>query len=68
MWQQYNNDTCLDDPNTPCSARGYPAYVINATTAVDVKRGLDFGKAKIDNHNLETKADSVRKTNESPSE
>jgi len=44
MWQQFNNDTCLVDPNTPCSPAGYPAYVVNATTARDVKLGLDFGK------------------------
>ncbi|KAI0867405.1 FAD-binding domain-containing protein [Hypoxylon argillaceum] len=44
MWQQYNNDTCLIDPNAPCSGRGYPAYVVNATTAVDVKLGLDFAR------------------------
>ncbi|KAI8632863.1 FAD-binding domain-containing protein [Xylariaceae sp. FL1651] len=44
MWQQYNNDTCLVDPNTPCSAAGYPAYVVNATTAKDVKLSLDFAR------------------------
>ncbi|KAI0803621.1 hypothetical protein GGR55DRAFT_682537 [Xylaria sp. FL0064] len=44
MWQQYNNDTCLVDPNTPCSGAGYPAYVVNATTAKDVKLSLDFAR------------------------
>ncbi|KAI1360344.1 hypothetical protein F5Y08DRAFT_52124 [Xylaria arbuscula] len=44
MWQQFNNDTCLVDPNTPCSNAGYPAYVVNATTALDVKLGLDFAR------------------------
>ncbi|KAI0467445.1 FAD-binding domain-containing protein [Xylaria cf. heliscus] len=44
MWQQYNNDTCLVDPNTPCSRAGYPAYVVNATTAMDVKLSLDFAR------------------------
>ncbi|KAI1818957.1 FAD-binding domain-containing protein [Xylaria intraflava] len=42
MWQQYNNDTCLVDPDTPCSSAGYPAYVVNATTAMDVKLSLEF--------------------------
>ncbi|KAJ2986193.1 hypothetical protein NUW58_g5144 [Xylaria curta] len=44
MWQQFNNDTCLVGPNTPCSGAGYPAYVVNATTARDVKLGLDFAR------------------------
>ncbi|KAI1346667.1 hypothetical protein F5Y01DRAFT_16902 [Xylaria sp. FL0043] len=44
MWQQYNNDTCLVGPNTPCSGAGYPAYVVNATTAKDVKLSLDFAR------------------------
>ncbi|KAI1120993.1 FAD-binding domain-containing protein [Nemania abortiva] len=44
MWQQYNNDTCLIDPDTPCSGSGYPAYVVNATTAMDVKLGIDFAR------------------------
>ncbi|KAI0439620.1 FAD-binding domain-containing protein [Xylaria telfairii] len=44
MWQQFNNDTCLVDPNTPCSDAGYPAYVVNATTAMDVKLSFDFAR------------------------
>ncbi|KAI0172632.1 FAD-binding domain-containing protein [Hypoxylon sp. FL1284] len=45
-WNQYNNDTCLPDvPDAPCSASGYPAYVVNATTAQDVKLSLDFARA-----------------------
>ncbi|KAI1328685.1 FAD-binding domain-containing protein [Xylariaceae sp. FL0255] len=42
MWQQYNNDTCLVEPDTPCSPAGYPAYVVNATCAEDVKLSLEF--------------------------
>ncbi|KAI1764433.1 FAD-binding domain-containing protein [Hypoxylon sp. FL1150] len=46
MWQQFNNDTCLPTfPDGPCSSSGYPAYVVNATTALDVKSGLDFARA-----------------------
>ncbi|KAI2619618.1 FAD-binding domain-containing protein [Hypoxylon sp. NC1633] len=48
MWQQYNNDTCLPDPGAPCSPAGYPAYVVNATSARDVKLGLEFARA----HNI----------------
>ncbi|KAJ8123346.1 hypothetical protein ONZ43_g688 [Nemania bipapillata] len=44
MWQQFNNDTCLVGPNTPCSGAGYPAYVVNATTAMDIKLSLDFAR------------------------
>lgn len=44
MWQQFNNDTCLVDPNSPCSNAGYPAYVVNATTAEDVQLSFDFAR------------------------
>ncbi|KAI1378991.1 FAD-binding domain-containing protein [Hypoxylon crocopeplum] len=44
MWEQYNNDTCLPDPNTPCSTGGYPSYVVNATSAHDVKLSLNFAR------------------------
>ncbi|KAI0097223.1 hypothetical protein GGR51DRAFT_553255 [Nemania sp. FL0031] len=44
MWEQFNNDTCLVGPNTPCSGAGYPAYVVNATTAVDIKLSLEFAR------------------------
>jgi len=45
MWQQYNNDTCLPSPEAPCSASGYPAYVIDARSASDVQKGVNFGKS-----------------------
>jgi len=41
---QFSNDTCLPDRKLPCSAAGYPNYVINATCAEHVKIGLLFGK------------------------
>ncbi|KAI0138180.1 FAD-binding domain-containing protein [Hypoxylon sp. NC0597] len=44
LWQQFNNDTCLPDPGAPCSPDGYPAYVVNATSAHDVKLALDFAR------------------------
>lgn len=40
----YNNDTCLPIPEAPCSGEGYPIYVVNATTAQDVKKGVDFAR------------------------
>lgn len=42
----WDNDTCLPLETAPCSAAGYPAYVINATSALDVKAGVDFGKIR----------------------
>lgn len=44
VWNQFANDTCLPDPGSPCSAAGYPAYVVNATSTEDVKAAVDFGK------------------------
>ena len=40
------NDTCLPNPLGPCSGEGYPIYVVNATCAEDVKKGIDFAKEK----------------------
>ena len=40
----WNNDTCLPIPTAPCSGAGYPVYVVNATCAEDVKRGVDFAR------------------------
>lgn len=46
MWQQYNNDSCLPGfPDGPCSDSGYPYFVVNATTAQDIKLSLDFARA-----------------------
>ncbi len=28
----------------PCSGQGYPIYVVNATCAEDVKKGVDFAR------------------------
>jgi hypothetical protein len=44
MWNNWNNDTCLPDPTLPCSAAGYPVYVVNASTVQHVKAGIDFGQ------------------------
>ncbi|KAF4595165.1 RNA polymerase II mediator complex component SRB4 [Ophiocordyceps camponoti-floridani] len=48
MWDQFTNYSCLPDANAPCTARGYPPYVINASTAGHVKTGIDFAR----NHNI----------------
>jgi hypothetical protein len=40
----WNNDTCLPYPTVPCSGEGYPVYVVNATSAEDVKKGVDFAR------------------------
>jgi hypothetical protein len=40
----WNNDTCLPIPTVPCSGEGYPVYVVNATCAEDVKKGVDFAR------------------------
>jgi FAD/FMN-containing dehydrogenase len=44
LWNQWNNDTCLPDPKLPCSDAGYPALVVNATSAQHVKATIDFAR------------------------
>ncbi|KAF7557179.1 hypothetical protein G7Z17_g865 [Cylindrodendrum hubeiense] len=44
MWDQFTNDTCLPNEDFPCTATGYPAYVVNATTPKHVKLGIDFAR------------------------
>ncbi|KAL5088917.1 hypothetical protein Trisim1_006062 [Trichoderma cf. simile WF8] len=44
MWDKFDNFTCLPNENTPCSPAGYPAYVVNASTAEHVKIGIDFAR------------------------
>jgi hypothetical protein len=43
-WNNWNNDSCLPYPGTPCSDEGYPVYVINATRKEHVKKGVDFAR------------------------
>lgn len=40
----WNNDTCLPIPTLPCSGEGYPVYVVNASCAEHVKKGVDFAR------------------------
>ncbi|XWX01146.1 hypothetical protein V2A60_009171 [Cordyceps javanica] len=44
MSNEFTNYTCLPDPKMPCSAAGYPAYVIKVTSSADVKAGVDFAR------------------------
>ena len=44
-WNNMNNDTCLPDPSAPCSQVGYPVYVVNASSAADVKLAVNFARA-----------------------
>jgi hypothetical protein len=43
-WNNFNNDTCLPDPQYPCSGTGYPQYVVNATSAAHVQAGVNFAR------------------------
>jgi len=43
-YPNWNNDSCLPSPLVPCTDNGYPVYVVNATTAEDVKAGVDFAR------------------------
>ncbi len=38
------NDSCLPIPTVACTGEGYPIYVVNATCAEDVKKGVDFAR------------------------
>lgn len=40
----YNDETCLPSPSTPCSSAGYPSYVVEATNAQDVQEAVNFAK------------------------
>lgn len=53
-WNNVNNDSCLPNTSAPCSGLGYPVYVVNATSADDVKLAIDF--ARENNVRLNVKA------------
>jgi hypothetical protein len=40
----WNNDSCFPYPQAPCSGALYPVYVVNASTAQQVKAGIDFAR------------------------
>lgn len=68
VWNQFANDTCLPDASSPCSSAGYPAYVVNATSAKDVKAAVDFGKKKSHHPPLLSSPRSLARTCESITE
>ncbi|KAK4124879.1 FAD-binding domain-containing protein [Parathielavia appendiculata] len=43
-WNQWTNDSCLPQEGAPCSGKGYPVFVINATEARHVQLGVRFAK------------------------
>lgn len=54
MSSPFANDACLPDPSLPCSSKGYPVFVVNATSSQHVKLGIDFGKCIITLSVIET--------------
>ena len=40
----WSNNTCLPDASLPCSAEGYPVYVVNASKAEHVQAGVNFAR------------------------
>ena len=47
MWEQFTNDTCLPDPQFPCTSSGYPPFVVDSTTPEHVQTALRFGKLSL---------------------
>jgi len=43
-WNNMNNDSCLPDAWAPCTGLGYPAYVVNASSANDIKLAVNFAR------------------------
>lgn len=44
MWGQFDDNTCDPDPKAPCSAAGYPAYVVDASSAEHAAAAVRFGE------------------------
>ena len=42
-----NNDSCIPDLSGPCNGLGYPVYVVNASSADDVKVAVDFARENV---------------------
>ncbi|KIW01005.1 uncharacterized protein PV09_07522 [Verruconis gallopava] len=40
----WSNDTCLPNPNAPCTGHGYPIYVVNASKPEHVQTGIKFAR------------------------
>ena len=48
MTPNFSNDSCLPQPQYPCSGEGFPIYVINASCADHAAAGIDFARG----HNI----------------
>jgi hypothetical protein len=46
LWQLWNNFSCPISPNSPCSASGYPVYVVAAQEAKEVQAAVNFARTK----------------------
>lgn len=40
----WSNDSCLPQPQYPCSGKGFPVYVINATSSKHIAAGVNFAR------------------------
>jgi hypothetical protein len=45
-FNNWNNDSCLPYPGTPCSGEGYPIYVVNASKPEHVQKAVDFARER----------------------
>ncbi|PFH62848.1 hypothetical protein XA68_11629 [Ophiocordyceps unilateralis] len=46
VWNQWTGFDCLPDATTPCSGKGYPPYVVDASNAKHVKLAVDFARTR----------------------
>ncbi|RDA88391.1 hypothetical protein CP532_5580 [Ophiocordyceps camponoti-leonardi (nom. inval.)] len=44
LWNMWTGFDCLPDPKGPCTGRGYPAHVVNASETAHVKLAVDFAR------------------------
>lgn len=44
LWTNVNNYSCLNDPDSPCTRDGFPRYVLNATTAEQIRIAVDWAR------------------------
>lgn len=45
-FNNWNNDSCLPVLQAPCSGKGYPIYVINATKPEHVQKAINFARER----------------------
>ncbi|RDA95299.1 hypothetical protein CP533_3434 [Ophiocordyceps camponoti-saundersi (nom. inval.)] len=44
LWNMWTGFDCLPDAKAPCTGRGYPAHVVNASETEHVKLAVDFAR------------------------